>query len=68
VTTTTTLVFQESSRRIKVMGVDFIYKLTCIDLDPKKVASVPKYLAKDREIVGHYLATVGDRGQRCGSR
>ncbi|KAF9966681.1 hypothetical protein BGZ65_000301, partial [Modicella reniformis] len=46
VTTTTTLMLQ-GSRRIKVMGVDFIYKLTCIDLDPKKEASVPKYLAKD---------------------
>jgi len=61
--------FQEHSRQIKVMGIDFIYKITCIDLDPKKMAAVPKYLNKDREIVDYYLATVGDRNvKNCGSK
>ncbi|KAF9364006.1 Inositol-pentakisphosphate 2-kinase [Mortierella sp. NVP85] len=61
--------FQEHRRQIKVMGIDFIYKITCIDLDPKKMASVPKYLNKDREIVDYYLATVGDRNlKNCGSK
>jgi hypothetical protein len=51
------------------MGIDFIYKITCIDLDPKKMAAVPKYLNKDREIVDYYLATVGDRNvKNCGSK
>jgi hypothetical protein len=45
----------------------FVYKITCIDLDPKKMTSVPMYVKKDRTIVGHYLATVGDREAACGA-
>ncbi|KAG0239199.1 inositol-pentakisphosphate 2-kinase [Mortierella sp. GBAus27b] len=58
--------FREQCRRITVMGADFVYKITCIDLDPKMMAAVPLYLKKDRAIVDHYLATVGDRGLGCG--
>ncbi|KAG0087504.1 Inositol-pentakisphosphate 2-kinase [Podila epicladia] len=60
--------FKENTRRIKVAGSEFEYKVTCIDLDPKKMSSVPKYLAKDREIVEHYLSTMGDREKSCGSK
>src|SRR5690349_13034552 len=58
--------FREQCRRITVKGAEFVYKITCIDLDPKMMASMPLYLKKDREIVDHYLATVGDRGLGCG--
>ncbi|KAF9019223.1 Inositol-pentakisphosphate 2-kinase [Haplosporangium bisporale] len=59
--------FKENARRIKVGGSEFEYKMTCIDLDPKKMSSVPKYLKKDREIVEHYLSSVGDREKSCGT-
>lgn len=59
---------REYSRQIKVVGVDFNYKMTCIDLDPKKMTLVPKYLKKDGEIVSYYLAKVGDREPSCDSR
>ncbi|KAI7829832.1 inositol-pentakisphosphate 2-kinase [Gamsiella multidivaricata] len=62
------LEFSENYRKIRVNNEDFIYKITCIDLDPKKIVSVPMYLKKDRDIVGYYLSIVGDRQQRCGSR
>ncbi|KAF9316317.1 Inositol-pentakisphosphate 2-kinase [Podila horticola] len=60
--------FKENTQKIKVGGCEFEYKMTCIDLDPKKMSSVPKYLAKDREIVEHYLSIVGDREKSCGSK
>ncbi|KAF9432085.1 Inositol-pentakisphosphate 2-kinase [Entomortierella beljakovae] len=55
----------ERCQRIEVEGNEYIYKITCIDLDPKKVSTIPKYLRKDREIVNHYLTTVGDREPSC---
>ncbi|KAG0039735.1 Inositol-pentakisphosphate 2-kinase [Podila clonocystis] len=60
--------FKENTRKIKVGSSEFEYKMTCIDLDPKKMSSVPKYLTKDREIVEHYLSAVGDREKSCGSK
>ncbi|KAF9903106.1 Inositol-pentakisphosphate 2-kinase [Lobosporangium transversale] len=57
--------FKENRQRIKVKDEDFIYKITCIDLDPKKMTSIPLYLKKDREIVEHYLSVVGDREPHC---
>ncbi|KAG0207719.1 Inositol-pentakisphosphate 2-kinase [Mortierella sp. GBA30] len=60
------LVFHERTHRIQVNGEWFVYKITCIDLDPKKIVSVPMYLNKDRIIVDHYLAVVGDREPSCG--
>ncbi|KAG0288827.1 Inositol-pentakisphosphate 2-kinase [Linnemannia gamsii] len=59
--------FHEACHRIKVKEEMFMYKITCIDLDPKKMTSVPMYLEKDRTIVKHYLATVGDREATCGA-
>lgn len=59
--------FHEACHRIKVKEEMFVYKITCIDLDPKKMTSVPMYLKKDRTIVDHYLATVGDREAACGA-
>ncbi|KAK3844154.1 MAG: inositol-pentakisphosphate 2-kinase [Linnemannia gamsii] len=59
--------FHEACHRIKVKDEVFVFKITCIDLDPKKMSSVPMYLKKDRTIVSHYLATVGDREATCGS-
>ena len=59
--------FREVVRRIEVNGEFYQYKITCIDLDPKKIVSVPMYLKKDRAIVDHYLAVVGDREMSCGS-
>lgn len=59
--------FKENARRTKVGGSEFEYKMTCIDLDPKRMSSVPKYLKKDREIVEHYLSSVGDGEKSCGS-
>ncbi|KAF9923447.1 Inositol-pentakisphosphate 2-kinase [Linnemannia zychae] len=43
--------FSEACHRIKVKGEQFVYKITCIDLDPKKMTSVPMYLKKDRGII-----------------
>ncbi|KAF9112743.1 Inositol-pentakisphosphate 2-kinase [Mortierella sp. AM989] len=62
------LEFHENYHRIKVNGKAFIYKVICIDLDPKKINNIPKYLKKDRDIVNHYLSTVGDREPSCGSQ
>ncbi|KAG0279957.1 Inositol-pentakisphosphate 2-kinase [Linnemannia exigua] len=59
--------FHEASHRIKFKDEVFVFKITCIDLDPKKMSSVPMYLKKDRAIVSHYLVTVGDREPTCGS-
>ncbi|KAF9151098.1 Inositol-pentakisphosphate 2-kinase [Linnemannia schmuckeri] len=59
--------FHEACHQIKVKEEMFVYKITCIDLDPKKMTSVPMYLKKDRTIVDHYLATVGDREATCGA-
>ncbi|KAK5816725.1 inositol-pentakisphosphate 2-kinase [Linnemannia elongata] len=59
--------FHEACHQIKVKEEMFVYKITCIDLDPKKMTSVPMYLKKDRAIVNHYLATVGDREAACGA-
>ncbi|KAG9068558.1 Inositol-pentakisphosphate 2-kinase [Linnemannia hyalina] len=59
--------FHEACHRIKVKEEMFLYKITCIDLDPKKMTSVPMYLKKDRTIVNHYLTTVGDREAACGA-
>ncbi|KAF9185578.1 Inositol-pentakisphosphate 2-kinase [Haplosporangium sp. Z 767] len=56
---TDVLVFNEVSHRIKVKGEYFWYKIACIDLDPKKMNSVPMYLKKDHDIVSYYLSTVG---------
>ncbi len=58
--------FREIVHRIEVNGESYQYKLTCIDLDPKKIVSVPMYLKKDRAIVDHYLAVVGERELSCG--
>ncbi|KAG0264573.1 Inositol-pentakisphosphate 2-kinase [Mortierella polycephala] len=62
------LVFNEVSHRIKVNNEYFRYKITCIDLGPKKMSSVPTYLRKDHDIVSYYLSTVGDREPSCGLR
>ncbi|KAF9104966.1 Inositol-pentakisphosphate 2-kinase [Mortierella sp. GBA35] len=59
--------FHENCHRIKVKDEQFVYKITCIDLDPKKMSSVPMYLKKDRTIVSHYLAAVGDKDRSCGA-
>ncbi|KAF9546578.1 Inositol-pentakisphosphate 2-kinase [Mortierella hygrophila] len=59
--------FHEACHRIKVKEEMFLYKIICIDLDPKKMTSVPMYLKKDRTIVNHYLATVGDHEAACGA-
>ncbi|KAF9286635.1 Inositol-pentakisphosphate 2-kinase [Mortierella alpina] len=58
--------FREIVHRIEVNGESYQYKITCIDLDPKKIVSVPMYLKKDRAIVDHYLAVVGEREMACG--
>ncbi|KAI1297113.1 Inositol-pentakisphosphate 2-kinase [Mortierella claussenii] len=60
--------FKENIHRIKLGEEEFDYKIICIDLDPKKMSSMPMYLNKDREIVDHYLSVVGDREPNCGSR
>ncbi|KAF9940732.1 Inositol-pentakisphosphate 2-kinase [Mortierella alpina] len=59
--------FRERVHHIEVNGESYQYKITCIDLDPKKIVSVPMYLKKDRAIVDHYLAVVGDKEKSCGS-
>ncbi|KAG0326711.1 Tetraspanin [Dissophora globulifera] len=61
------LMFKENIHRIKVKGEDFDYKITCIDLDPKKITSIPMQQQKDRNIVSHYLAAVGDSETSCGT-
>ncbi|KAG0020003.1 Inositol-pentakisphosphate 2-kinase [Entomortierella chlamydospora] len=60
--------FREKYHWINVNDKEFIYKITCIDLDPKKMSSVPMYLKKDRDIVNYYLSTIGDRESSCGSQ
>ncbi|KAF9999160.1 Tetraspanin [Entomortierella chlamydospora] len=57
--------FREKYHWINVNDKEFIYKITCIDLDPKKMSSVPMYLKKDRDIVNYYLSTIGDRESSC---
>ncbi|KAF9989605.1 Inositol-pentakisphosphate 2-kinase [Mortierella antarctica] len=57
--------FRERVHHIEVNGESYQYKITCIDLDPKKIVSVPMYLKKDRAIVDHYLAVVGDKEKSC---
>ncbi|KAF9966929.1 Inositol-pentakisphosphate 2-kinase [Mortierella alpina] len=59
--------FREIVHGVEVNGECYQYKITCIDLDPKKIVSVPMYMKKDRAIVDHYLAVVGDRERSCGS-
>ncbi|KAI8600674.1 inositol-pentakisphosphate 2-kinase [Dissophora ornata] len=61
-------VFSEDCHGIKFGDQNFTYKITCIDLDPKKVNSIPMQLKKDRDLVDHYLSTVGEREASCGSR
>ncbi|KAF9359017.1 Inositol-pentakisphosphate 2-kinase [Mortierella sp. AD094] len=60
--------FRENCHRINVNDKEFVYKITCIDLDPKKMSSVPMYLKKDRDIVNHYLSTIGEHESSCGSQ
>ncbi|KAF9164726.1 Inositol-pentakisphosphate 2-kinase [Actinomortierella ambigua] len=57
----------EREHRIKVGGCEYRYKMVCIDLDPKKINAIPRYLDKDRQTVSHYLHVVGDREEACGS-
>ncbi|KAF9174575.1 Inositol-pentakisphosphate 2-kinase [Mortierella sp. AD010] len=64
----TSLGFRENYHWINVNDKEFIYKIVCIDLDPKKMSSVPTYLKKDRDIVNYYLSTIGDRESSCGSQ
>ena len=59
--------FKEDIHRIRVKGEDFDYKITCIDLDPKEINSIPMQQQKDRNIVSHYLAAVGDSETSCGA-
>ncbi|KAG0051623.1 Inositol-pentakisphosphate 2-kinase [Gryganskiella cystojenkinii] len=58
--------FKEQYHKIVVNGEVFVYKITCIDLDPKKMSSIPRQLKKDREIVSFYLRQVGDNEPSCG--
>ncbi|CAO3572158.1 unnamed protein product [Mortierella alpina] len=59
--------FREIVHGVEVNGESYQYKITCIDLDPKKIVSVPMYMKKDRAIVDHYLAVIGEGEKSCGS-
>ncbi|GJJ69074.1 inositol-pentakisphosphate 2-kinase [Entomortierella parvispora] len=60
--------FKELHHRVVVNDVAFVYKITCIDLDPKKMSTIPMQLRKDREIVNFYLQKVGDGEVSCDAR
>ncbi|KAF9428374.1 Inositol-pentakisphosphate 2-kinase [Podila epigama] len=47
-------VFTENIQWIEVNGRVYEYKLTFVDLDPRKLNNVPKYREKDKTIVEHY--------------
>ncbi|KAG0224967.1 Inositol-pentakisphosphate 2-kinase [Actinomortierella wolfii] len=59
--------FKERVHTLKMGGHEYRYKMVCIDLDPKKINAIPRYLDRDRLIVSHYLRVVGDREEPCGS-
>ncbi|KAF9577670.1 Inositol-pentakisphosphate 2-kinase, partial [Lunasporangiospora selenospora] len=60
-------VFSEATHKVKIGDEMFEYKIICVDLDPKKIKSVPMYLKKDKDIVDHYLSTAGEREPSCGA-
>ncbi|KAF9973212.1 Inositol-pentakisphosphate 2-kinase [Actinomortierella ambigua] len=57
----------EREHRIQLGGCEYRYKMVCIDLDPKKINAIPRYLNKDRQTVSHYLRMVGDNEEACGT-